>query len=86
MQCDGNRNYKPIMHESKYCGAGESPRRSVDFLKNTKHTCEHQREISSVRIFLFYSYKNRIKYKEQWKKNLKSRRKKCICAKAILYA
>ncbi|XP_050456430.1 uncharacterized protein LOC126854072 isoform X2 [Cataglyphis hispanica] len=46
-QCDGNRNSTPVIQDSRYRGAGESPRKSLDFLKNEKHMYKHhQREIS----------------------------------------
>ncbi|XP_067210524.1 uncharacterized protein [Linepithema humile] len=50
-QCDRNGNNKFIAHDTKYRGAGESPRKPADFLKNTcsKYMYEHQREIQMVR-------------------------------------
>lgn len=48
-QCDGSRSN--VTHDTKYRGAGESPRKSVDFLKNAKYMYEHhQREIQMVRL------------------------------------
>ncbi|KAM0731128.1 Kelch-like protein 26 [Formica fusca] len=45
-QCDGNRNSTPVQ-DSRYRGAGESPRKSLNFLKNEQHMYKHhQREIS----------------------------------------
>lgn len=49
MQCDGNKNSTPVIQDSRYRGAGESPRKPLDFLKNEKHMYKHhQREISMV--------------------------------------
>ncbi|XP_014485723.1 PREDICTED: uncharacterized protein LOC106750129 [Dinoponera quadriceps] len=40
-QCDGNRNSQSVAHETRFHGAGESPRRSLDFFK--RHACESRR-------------------------------------------
>ncbi|XP_011864766.1 PREDICTED: uncharacterized protein LOC105560338 [Vollenhovia emeryi] len=40
-QCDGNRNNKSIVNDTKYYASGELPRKSLDFLKNTKCMYEH---------------------------------------------
>lgn len=37
-----------VAQDSKYRGAGESPGKSSDFLKNEKHMYKHQRDISMV--------------------------------------
>ncbi|EFN83269.1 Kelch-like protein 26 [Harpegnathos saltator] len=39
VQCDGNRNGNSNVHETRFHGAGESPRRSLDFFK--RHTCDN---------------------------------------------
>ncbi|XP_026826019.1 uncharacterized protein LOC105284947 isoform X2 [Ooceraea biroi] len=79
-QCDRNRNCKPIIHDAKYCGAGESPRRpSVDFLKNTKYTCEHQCEISTLIDKSKHEARHNISdihSRKQWEQNVKLSAKK----------
>ncbi|XP_072764148.1 uncharacterized protein [Anoplolepis gracilipes] len=49
-QCDGNRNSIPFVQNSRYHGAGESPEKSLNFLKNEKYMYKHhQHEISMAK-------------------------------------
>ncbi|GAB1870020.1 Kelch-like protein 26 [Camponotus japonicus] len=68
-QCEVNRN-SMLVQDSKYRGAGESPGKSSDFLKNEKHMYKHQRDISMPK-YEDRQQKNvpNIYNRKQWEQN-----------------
>ncbi|XP_032676022.1 uncharacterized protein LOC116846387 isoform X1 [Odontomachus brunneus] len=78
-QCDGNRNGKSVVHETRFHGAGESPRKSMDFYK--RHACEnHQncedqqgRNVSDVYTRKQWEQNAMLPIKKQQKVTKKSR-------------
>ncbi|XP_036143987.1 uncharacterized protein LOC105831862 isoform X5 [Monomorium pharaonis] len=73
MQCNGNRNNKSVVHNMKYCEAGELSRKSSDFLKNAKCMYEHhQHEAPMVTNKLRQESgdQRHIYNRKQWEQNI----------------